>query len=87
MWYRSLHAELSTYTVLARTYASELDQDQPWLRSSSAIGRALARLPGDPAVVPELPLAAFDGAVRTVRRWLKLGRYQLDDVGASPLRP
>ena len=84
-WYKSLHAELSTYTVLARGYTSELQHDQPWLRSSTPVGRVLAQLPGDKSVVPELPLAALDGLVRLVRRELAIGRYRLDDVATAPV--
>ncbi len=74
--YEALHAELSPYTVVARQYGSEL-ADADWLRVRSRAGRLLSRLPGPPAIVPELPVAAFDAAVRILRRRLRIGRYEL----------
>ena len=80
--YEALHAELSPYTVVARRYRDEVES-AAWLHVRSPAGRALSRLPGPPAVVDELPLAAFDGAVRSVRRHLKIGRFALAGPGPS----
>lgn len=79
--YESLHAELSPYTVVARQYGSQLSgADWLWVRSPA--GRVLSRLPGPPAIVPELPVAAFDAAVRMLRRRLRIGRFELADTAA-----
>lgn len=80
--YEALHAELSPYTVVAREYRDEVTTAH-WLDVRSPAGRALSRLPGPPAVVHELPLAAFDGAVRSVRKHLKIGRFTLARPGPS----
>jgi hypothetical protein len=78
--YEALHAELSPYTVVARQYRSQL-ADADWLGVRSPAGRALSRLPGPPAIVPELPVAAFDAAVRILRRRLRIGRFELAAPG------
>jgi hypothetical protein len=81
--YEALHAELSPYTVVARQYRPQL-ADADWLGVRSPAGRALSRLPGPPAIVPELPVAAFDAAVRILRRRLRIGRFQLVAPGDGP---
>jgi hypothetical protein len=87
IWYQALHAEMSTYTILARSYADELQHDQPWLRNTSPVGRALMRIPGEPSVVPEIPVAVFDAAVRSVRRVLGIGRFPLADISHTAPAP
>jgi len=67
-WYDGLHAQLSPYTMAARAVGHDLPEQPAWLRRRSRTGRVLAGLPGDPLVVPELPLAAVDATVRGVKR-------------------
>lgn len=80
--YEALHAELSPYTVVARQYRDEV-HGADWLDVQTTGGRVLSRLPGPSAVVVELPLAAFDGAVRSVRKRLGIGRFALAAPEAS----
>lgn len=80
--YEALHAELSPYTVTARQYRDEVLSAE-WLDVRTRAGRTLSRLPGPPAVVAELPVAAFDGAVRSVRKRLGVGRFALTESDAA----
>ena len=68
-----LHQELSPYTALAAEYETLLDEDASWLHPKTRTARALGAATRHDPLLQELPLAAFNSAVRGGRRLL-LGR-------------
>jgi hypothetical protein len=70
--YLALHADLSPYTVTASQYATEIGEPADWLAPSTRLGTILRKASRGNAVLPELPLALFDGGIKRARRALSM---------------
>jgi hypothetical protein len=75
--YDRAHCELEPYGWVAEGYADEVGDDLSWARTRHATARVMAALTRDHPVYRELPLAVVDAAVRTARRRLSIGRFEV----------
>jgi hypothetical protein len=75
--YDRAHCELEPYGWVADGYADAVADDLSWTRSRHGTAWVLAALTHDHPVYRELPLAVVDATVRSARRRLSIGRFEV----------
>jgi hypothetical protein len=79
-YYEYVALDLSPYSILARQFAEQMEEDCGWMRPRSRIGRLLNAITGGNAYMAGLPLACIDHAARFMRRKLAIGRFSKNDA-------